>query len=182
MQPSPYINGSPTGSSSSIVYPSFPRLSSSSNFGTSLPPSTSQGGIVSPPPTASINPSLARRRSDYLDQSEQAFSTYANRPSIEYPEISAQHGVRPPPVAATPPSERQDHRRASAHGTRHSLALPDGPRPPTINSDYPVMYWPDSQLSTSGLKNLGNTCYMNATIQCLSATVPFARFFTGLSL
>ena len=35
------------------------------------------------------------------------------------------------------------------------------------------------QIGTSGLKNLGNTCYMNAPIQCLSATVPFARFFTG---
>ena len=31
----------------------------------------------------------------------------------------------------------------------------------------------------AGLSNLGNTCYMNAPIQCLSATVPFARFFTG---
>ena len=31
----------------------------------------------------------------------------------------------------------------------------------------------------AGLQNLGNTCYMNSTIQCLSATVPFARFFTG---
>jgi len=34
------------------------------------------------------------------------------------------------------------------------------------------------QIGVSGLKNLGNTCYMNAPIQCLSATVPFARFFT----
>ncbi|TBU40571.1 hypothetical protein BD309DRAFT_846709, partial [Dichomitus squalens] len=31
---------------------------------------------------------------------------------------------------------------------------------------------------TSGLKNLDNTCDMNSTIQCLSATVPFSRFFT----
>lgn len=26
---------------------------------------------------------------------------------------------------------------------------------------------------------MGNTCYMNSTIQCLNATVPFARFFLG---
>lgn len=38
------------------------------------------------------------------------------------------------------------------------------------------------QIVTVGLKNLGNTCYMNATIQCLSATVPFARFFTGMNV
>lgn len=54
-----------------------------------------------------------------------------------------------------------------------------GPKPPRINSDYPVTYWADVQVGLSGLKNLGNTCYMNAPIQCLSATVPFARFFTG---
>jgi ubiquitin carboxyl-terminal hydrolase 8 len=53
-----------------------------------------------------------------------------------------------------------------------------GPKPPTIQSDYPIVYWFDMQINTTGLKNLGNTCYMNATMQCLSATVPFARFFT----
>ena len=47
-----------------------------------------------------------------------------------------------------------------------------------ISSEYPVSYWPENTISTAGLKNLGNTCYMNSTIQCLSATVPFARFFT----
>ncbi|EJC99956.1 cysteine proteinase [Fomitiporia mediterranea MF3/22] len=176
---SPYINGahaaSASASSPSISYPQFPRTSS--NFGTSLPANANQAGIVSPPPTASINPSFSRRRSDYIDQSEQAVSTFASRPSIDYPDLSAQHVVRPPPVAATPPSERQDQRRASAHGARQSLATLDGPRPPTINSEYPVSYWLDSSLMTAGLKNLGNTCYMNSTIQCLSATVPFARFF-----
>ena len=54
-----------------------------------------------------------------------------------------------------------------------------GPTPPRVASDYPVSYWYDMQIGTSGLKNLGNTCYMNAPIQCLSATAPFARFFTG---
>ncbi|PCH35818.1 cysteine proteinase [Wolfiporia cocos MD-104 SS10] len=47
-----------------------------------------------------------------------------------------------------------------------------------IQSDYPVTYWADIQIRTAGMKNLENMCYMNSTIQCLSATVPFARFFT----
>ena len=28
----------------------------------------------------------------------------------------------------------------------------------------------------TGLKNVGNSCYMNATLQCLNATIPLARF------
>ena len=37
----------------------------------------------------------------------------------------------------------------------------------------------EERIGLTGLKNLGNTCYMNSTIQCLSATIPFARYFTG---
>ncbi len=166
--------------------------------------SAGAGSIVSPPPQASINPSpLSRRRSrsDYIfpDQSEQAVSSFASRPpSIDYPDISPQQVVRPPPAAATAPSERQDNRpRIPSHSRAHSSSFTtmpsalstnsygrpsQAPAPPTINSDYPVIYWPDTLIATSGLKNLGNTCYMNSTIQCLSATVPFSRFFTGMSI
>jgi len=32
------------------------------------------------------------------------------------------------------------------------------------------------RVGMTGLKNVGNSCYMNSTLQCLSATIPLARF------
>ena len=67
--------------------------------------------------------------------------------------------------------ERQDNRP-------RVLQQQTGPKPPmTSILEYPITYWGDTQFGTSGLKNMGNTCYMNSTIQCLSATAPFATYF-----
>ncbi|KAH9958814.1 hypothetical protein BC827DRAFT_540115 [Russula dissimulans] len=155
-----------------IQYPQIARTVIPHNSGSSF---NGSAGLVSPP-QASLHPvSLSRRRSDYHDQSQEALALtgagFAARSPIDYPDLSAQHILRPPPVAASPKDRPRTH--------AHSFSVPvTGPPPPTIPSDYPVTYWGDVQIGTMGLKNLGNTCYMNSTIQCLSATVPFARFFT----
>ncbi|KAH9983664.1 hypothetical protein BJV77DRAFT_1062378 [Russula vinacea] len=155
-----------------IQYPQIARTVVPHSSGSSFNGSAGNYGLVSPP-QASLHPAtLSRRRSDYHDQSQEALALtgagFAARASIDYPDLSAQHILRPPPVAASPKERPRNH--------AHSFSLP--PPPPTIPSEYPVTYWADVQIGTMGLKNLGNTCYMNSTIQCLSATVPFAWFFT----
>ncbi|EAU90391.2 ubiquitin carboxyl-terminal hydrolase 4 [Coprinopsis cinerea okayama7 len=175
----PQLNGHSSGP---ISYPSFPRRISPTASG-SAPPTSFQpppAFDIASPPQASINPStLSRRRSDYVDQSQEALSALQARSPIDYPELSNQI-LRPPPLAAAPGLDRQDNRPRVQHATSPFSAnsMLQAPKAPRINSDYPPTYWTDVQIGTSGLKNLGNTCYMNAPIQCLSATVPFARFFT----
>ncbi|KAF9269250.1 hypothetical protein L218DRAFT_1072870 [Marasmius fiardii PR-910] len=172
---SPQLNGSLP-----ITYPSFSSRSGHSAAASTSSFTPAQYDIASPP-QASVNPPLSRRRSDYIDQSQEAVSGLHRAP-IEYPELPSHHAIRPPPAVASPALERQENRPWINQNYSSPPAPVPGkltaPTPPRIASDWPVRYWSDVSIGMSGLKNLGNTCYMNAPIQCLSASPPFARFFT----
>ncbi|KAG1850912.1 hypothetical protein F4604DRAFT_1807965 [Suillus subluteus] len=168
----PVIPHSLTNGSASIQYPSFSTTSTSSASRSGATSLISRPPAI--PPQASINHSpLVRRRSDYVEQGS-ASASFSARLPIDYPDLPHSHIIRPPPPVAS-----SSFQRHHSHSQSYSVStLKEPPKPPTIASTYPVTYWSDMQIVTVGLKNLGNTCYMNATIQCLSATVPFARFFT----
>ncbi|BEI95738.1 hypothetical protein CcaverHIS631_0106870 [Cutaneotrichosporon cavernicola] len=163
----PPMPRAPHGSSNSIsstygsvqgyTVPSHNRNDSFSNY--SVPT-----GIV-PPPRASVHTSAMTRRqssTDFMD-----YGSPRQQQRIEYPQA---HGLvrvpQPPPAAASHGLERQDQRAPMRLPSRMENLSETG-----------VRYWRDTKLGLTGLKNLGNTCYMNSTVQCLSATFPFAQFF-----
>jgi ubiquitin carboxyl-terminal hydrolase 8 len=79
--------------------------------------------------------------------------------------------VRPPPVAA-----RKSYSGVSERPT--TAIHPSAPtRPPKVPPPRNVSGTANFNIGTTGLKNLGNTCYMNSILQCMGGTIPLARYF-----
>ncbi|GAA5943806.1 hypothetical protein JCM3775_000194, partial [Rhodotorula graminis] len=161
----------------------------------SSPGSRSRSGTLdqygaAPPPSSTYIPGSG----EY--QHQRSSFDYA-RPSIDYPQL--QHRAPPAlshPTRPAPPPPASSTAYSAVPPVPLARPPPAKPAPMRSNSSFssmqPAQYsaahsrFPTGLLSfeegvigISGLKNLGNTCYMNSTIQCLSAAVPFARYFTG---
>ncbi|GAA5999531.1 hypothetical protein JCM5350_000048 [Sporobolomyces pararoseus] len=128
-----------------------------------------------------------------IDYSKPSFDYV--RPSIDYPQINSSrspppinqalrpHRAPPPPpvgqsLVPTVPLTRPPLAKPAPMRSNSSFSSMHLPSYSSAHSQFPTsMSFDDNMIGLTGLKNLGNTCYMNSTIQCLSAAVPFARYF-----
>ncbi|KAL8850739.1 MAG: hypothetical protein Q9221_004307 [Calogaya cf. arnoldii] len=79
---------------------------------------------------------------------------------------------RPPPAAPRPSYSGVSDRNSSQ--VSPTTRLPLSAQPPLYTSRAITHYL---KLPRTGLINFGVTCYMNATVQCLLATIPLSQFF-----
>ncbi|KAI7872098.1 hypothetical protein BDF14DRAFT_1756361 [Spinellus fusiger] len=137
--------------------------------------------------------SVLKRHNTFIDNPYYGFTSTTNKSFGAPPE--PQRPKRPlPPVP-------QNHRTSTDYSMLNSShRIVPGSKPPqlpmkpagltmapphaTDQRQAPVSDSSLSQLGftnngTVGLKNLGNTCFMNSIIQCLMGTPPFVRYFTS---
>jgi ubiquitin carboxyl-terminal hydrolase 8 len=90
---------------------------------------------------------------------------------FEQPVLGPVIPSRPPPAVPRPSySGQADLQTSQAPLARQNSAA----RPPLYASSSALRR---TKLPRTGLTNFGVTCYMNSTLQCLSATIPLSSFF-----
>jgi ubiquitin C-terminal hydrolase len=78
------------------------------------------------------------------------------------------------PVAAH--VKENGHKSAAIDLTNDGLSLPSRILCPPESIR---LEWPHGRRVGVGLTNLGNTCFLNATLQCLAYTAPLVNYLSG---
>lgn len=156
------------------AYPALPLLGSANRPSISPAPSVHEEQNHMPPPTRAPPPvpppiplkevpdTTLTRRNTIIDHVFHGFTDVQN-PSFH--PVTPSSPSRPPPAVP-----KKSYSGVSEHHQPQAPAL-DSISVPFITPAGPTGF------GTTGLKNLGNTCYMNSIIQCMSGTVPLARYF-----
>lgn len=108
-----------------------------------------------------------RRQSTFIDHPWHGF-TEVKDPEFQPPTPSKKSADRPFETRPTVESPSQ-----AAGGEEWHIS--GSSRIPSVGSQ--ISQVGPVSAGMTGLKNLGNTCYMNSVLQCMSATVPLARYF-----
>lgn len=117
-------------------------------------------GVVGRMPSLAVPPrTLSRPPRTYQPPSDLPASLVSGR--LDYPSVDT-YGLTPPAPAAAPGRRMPSSLVAAPQQAAAAARSPEPPR--------------DVRVGLTGLRNFGQTCYMNATLQCLSATVMLARY------
>ena len=127
-------------------------------------PSTIAPVDGSPPPQ--------RRQSTFIDHPWHGF-TEVKDPEFQPPTPTKKAPERPSPSQAVVPSP-------SLAAGEDAMYISGRSRIPSMGSQ--ISQIGPVSAGLTGLKNLGNTCYMNSVLQCMSATTPLARYFLSTTL
>ncbi|EXJ92946.1 hypothetical protein A1O3_01502 [Capronia epimyces CBS 606.96] len=121
------------------------------------------------------------RRFPSIKQQE-SMTMAPRRPLPSHPATYLPHAAHVPPALPavptrpTPAIPRPSYSgQADINAPQPALArVTSASRPPLYSSTTSMR---NSKLPKTGLTNFGVTCYMNSTLQCLSATIPLSNFF-----